>query len=54
MEEMGWTPQATGSQALAGEEVAEWREQNPSYRQAVQEGRQRLRVQFKKWAALTQ
>lgn len=55
MEEMGWTPQAPGiQQGLAGEEVAEWREQNPSYRQAVQEGRERLRVQFKKWAELTQ
>jgi len=53
MTEMGWSREATMPPALEGEEVAEWREQNPTYRQTIQQERQRLRSQFLEWASLT-
>jgi len=51
MEKMGWRPKASEAHGLAGDEVAEWREQHPSYRQTIQEERQRLRTQFAKWVS---
>eukprot|EP00931_Biecheleriopsis_adriatica_P089311 TRINITY_DN63464_c0_g1_i1.p1 TRINITY_DN63464_c0_g1~~TRINITY_DN63464_c0_g1_i1.p1 ORF type:complete len:704 (+),score=176.25 TRINITY_DN63464_c0_g1_i1:57-2168(+) len=50
MEKMGWTPEASISEGLGGDEVAEWREQHANYRQAVQEEREKLKSQFQKWA----
>lgn len=51
MEEMGWSREATLPPALEGEEVAEWRERNPTYRQTIQQERERLRSQFVQWAS---
>jgi len=51
MEQMGWRPTAMGKPEMLGStEVAAWREQHPGYRQAVDEGRQRLKVEFQNWA----
>lgn len=49
MQQMGWRPEAAAG-ALDGAEVAAWREQHPSYRQAIREERQRLQSQFQQWA----
>lgn len=53
MQEMGWQSLDASEAALDGAEVTAWMESHPEYRQAVWEGRQRLRAQFRAWATAT-
>lgn len=55
MEQMGWQPDDCADDDTIGHaEIAAWREQHPSHRQAVDEERQKLKSQFQKWTKTTE